>query len=157
MNHWASITKQICDFPKLKDYWYQRLVTLLSLTLCDPMDCSPPGSSLHGIHHARILKRVAIFFSRGFSWPRDWTWISCTADRFFTLWATREAPNKYMHSPIRVCCFFLFSLLQHLIKNRWINKQSQSVHNRCIRRIIQFLSKTVINFKRKYSWFTIMC
>ena len=48
------------------------------LTLCDPMDCSPPGSSVLGILQARILKWVAIPFSRGFSWCRDWTWVSCT-------------------------------------------------------------------------------
>ena len=47
------------------------------LTLCDPMDCSPPSSSVHGISQARTLERVDISFSRGSSWPRDWTWISC--------------------------------------------------------------------------------
>ena len=41
--------------------------------LCNPMDCSPPGSSVHGIFQARILAWIAIFFSRGSSWPRDWT------------------------------------------------------------------------------------
>ena len=46
------------------------------LTLCNPMDCSPPGSSVHGILQARILEWVAIAFSRGSSWPRDWTHIS---------------------------------------------------------------------------------
>ena len=52
---------------------------------CDPMDCSLPGSSVHGILQARILERVAIPFSRGFSWPRDQTGISCIADRFCTI------------------------------------------------------------------------
>ena len=42
-------------------------------TLCDPMNCSLPGSSVHGIFQARVLERVAISFSRGFSWPRDQT------------------------------------------------------------------------------------
>ena len=51
------------------------LVTQLCLTLCDPMDCNPPGSSVHGILQARILERVAISFSRGSSWPRDRTQI----------------------------------------------------------------------------------
>ena len=46
------------------------LVAQLSLTLCNPMDCSPPGSSVHGIIQARILKWVAISFSRGSSQPR---------------------------------------------------------------------------------------
>ena len=57
------------------------------------MDCSLPGSSLHGILQARILEWVAISFSRGSSWPRNRTWISCIAGRFFTDWAIREAQH----------------------------------------------------------------
>ena len=60
-------------------------------TLCDPMDCSVPGSSFHGIVQARILEWVAIPFSRGCSSPRDQTHVSCTTDVFFTIWATWEA------------------------------------------------------------------
>ena len=48
------------------------------------MDYSPLGSSVHGILWARILEWVAISFSRGSSWPRDWTQVSCIAGRFFT-------------------------------------------------------------------------
>ena len=55
------------------------------------MDCSPPGSSVHEIFQARILEWVAISFSRGSPQPRDWTQVSCTAGRFFTNWAAREA------------------------------------------------------------------
>ena len=46
-------------------------------TLCDPMDCSLPGSSLHGILQARVLEWVAITFSKGSSQPRDRTRVSC--------------------------------------------------------------------------------
>ena len=60
-------------------------------TLCDPMDYSPPGFSVHGIFQARVLEWVAISFSRGSSWPRDQTWVSRIAGRRFTIWATREA------------------------------------------------------------------
>ena len=60
------------------------------LTICDPMDCSPSGSSVHGILQVRILEWVAISFSRGSSQPRDWTQVSHIAGRFFNLWATRE-------------------------------------------------------------------
>ena len=60
-------------------------------TLCDPMDCSLPGSSLHGILQARVLEWVAISFSRGSSRPRDWTQVSHIPGRCFNLWATREA------------------------------------------------------------------
>ena len=65
-------------------------------TLCNPMDCSLPGSSLHGVLQARILEWVAISFSRGSSWPRDRTRVSCIADRCFNLWATRETPEYIM-------------------------------------------------------------
>ena len=44
-------------------------------TLSDPMDCSLPGFSVHGIFQARRLEWIAISYSRGFSWPRDWTWV----------------------------------------------------------------------------------
>ena len=43
------------------------------------MDCSPPGSSVHGISQAKILEWVAVPFTRGSSWPRDWTCTSCIA------------------------------------------------------------------------------
>ena len=65
--------------------WFQSC-----LNLCNPMDCSPPGSSVHGILQARILEWVAMPSSRGSSGPRDQTWISCTAGRFFTT----EPPRK---------------------------------------------------------------
>ena len=61
------------------------------LTLGDPMDYSPPGSSVHGILQARILDKVAMPSSRGSSQPKDWTQVSHIADRFFTSWASREA------------------------------------------------------------------
>ena len=59
-------------------------------TLCDPVDCSPPGSSVHGILQARILEGVALPFSKGSSRPRDWTQVSHITGRFFTIWAIRE-------------------------------------------------------------------
>ena len=79
--------------------WWGGIYTLLSLKSLlshvwlsgDPIDCSPPGSSVHGTLQARILEWIAIPFSRGSSWPRDQTWVSCIADGFFTIWATRGA------------------------------------------------------------------
>ena len=65
--------------------------TQLCPALCDPMDCSPPDASVRGILQARILEWVAVPSSRGSSPPRDWTRVSCTAGRSFTMWATREA------------------------------------------------------------------
>ena len=58
------------------------------------MDCSPPGSSIHGILQARILEWVAYPFSSGSSQPRNRTRVSWTAGRFFTSWATMEAHIK---------------------------------------------------------------
>ena len=58
------------------------------------MDCSLPGSSIHGIFQARILEWVAISFSRRSSQPRDWTQVSCIVGRRFTIWAIREAPKN---------------------------------------------------------------
>ena len=71
----------------------QVLVAQLCPTLCNPMDCSPPGSSVHGILQARILEWVAIPFFRGSSQPRDRTRVSRTVDRFLTVRATWEAPK----------------------------------------------------------------
>ena len=73
-------------------------------TLCDPMDCSLPGSSVHGILQARILEWAAISFSRGSSQPRDWTcisYVSCIGrqvlyhDRCLGLWVTGEQKGFY--------------------------------------------------------------
>ena len=66
------------------------LVAKLCWTLCDPMDCSPPGSSVHGILQAKILEWVAMSLSRGSSWPKDQTCISCIVGGFFTA----ELPGK---------------------------------------------------------------
>ena len=65
-------------------------VTQSCLTFWDPMDCSLPCSSVHGILQARILEWVAIPFSKGPSQPRDQTQVSFIAHRFFAVWATRE-------------------------------------------------------------------
>ena len=116
-----------------KQYAVLCLVTQLCPTVCDPMDCSLPGSSVHGdspgkntgvgchallqgifpiqrsnpgLPHCRqilyclshqgsprILEWVAMSFSRESSQPRNWTEVSCISGRFFTSWATREAPK----------------------------------------------------------------
>ena len=66
-------------------------------TLCNPMDCSLSGLSIHRILQAKVLEWVAISFSRGSSQPRDWTWVSCIADSRFTVWATdlNQIPYDY--------------------------------------------------------------
>ena len=69
------------------------LVTQSSPKFCNPMVCSPSGSSVHSISQARILEWAVIPFFRGSSRPRDRTQVSHIAGRFFTVWATREAPS----------------------------------------------------------------
>ena len=70
------------------------------LTLCDPLDCSLPGSSVHGIFQARVLEWVAISFSRGSSQPRDWTRVSCIAGRYFTIWMNMNVHDSVLFSQI---------------------------------------------------------
>ena len=69
----------------LKHVKVNMLVTHLCLTLGHPMDCSPLGSSVHGILQWRILEWIAIPFSRKYSQSRDLTQVSCIGDRFFTI------------------------------------------------------------------------
>ena len=64
---------------------------LSHVRLCDPMDGSPPGFSVHGILQARILEWIATPFSRGTSQPRDWTLVSWIAGGFFITWATGKS------------------------------------------------------------------
>ena len=66
-----------------------------------PMECSPPGSSVHEILQERVLEWVAYPFSMGPSQSRDWTLVSHIAGWFFTIWATREAGTLYSF----LCCF----------------------------------------------------
>ena len=126
-------------------------VTQSCSTLCHPLDCSPPGFSVHGdslgkntgvgchvllqrifsnpgikpmsphymqiLYHTsyqgspRILEWIAYPFSRESSLPRNWTWVSCIAGRFFTSWATREALKVlYTHKLIWFSPFFMVQL-----------------------------------------------
>ena len=83
-----------------------RLIAQLCLTLCDPVDCSPPGSSVHGISQARILGWVAISCSRGSSGSRDWTFISCFSctDRWIPYhWATWKSALTVSYAAARNC------------------------------------------------------
>ena len=85
--------------------WGCVFVTQSWLTLCDPVDYNPPGSSVHGILQVRILEWVAIFSSRGSSRPKDQSLLCCTVGRFFT----REAPGKpscYPFCQVPLGCLF---------------------------------------------------
>ena len=124
-----SIMRVVASFTKLftvifkAGFWPRALsadlimrAETVSLNSCirlfaSSMDCSPPGSSVHGILQARILELAAFPFSRGSSPPRHWTWVSCFAGRFFTIWATREAPNliilTFTITLFKVLCYVL--------------------------------------------------
>ena len=80
---------------KQHDSWLASVNSSVSHCFATTMDCSPPGFSVHGIFQAGILEWVAISSSRGYSWPRDQTQVSCIAGRRFALWATREAWKIY--------------------------------------------------------------
>ena len=78
-----SVLQTLQGSPSARVLNHMRACSVAQLcpSLCDPMDCSPPGSSVHGIFQTRILESVAVSFSRGSSWPRDRTHVS---------WAIRD-------------------------------------------------------------------
>ena len=81
-----------------------RVVSRSVATLCDPLDCSLPGASVHGILQARILKWVAVLSSRGSFQPRDGTCVSCIGRQILYHWATWEAciTHAYAHIHRRI-------------------------------------------------------
>ena len=85
---WGSPSQSAPSWYILLCVWVCAKSLQLCPTLCNLMDCNPPGSSVCGILQARILEWVALCFSRGSSQPRDWIQVSCIAGGF---WATREA------------------------------------------------------------------
>ena len=92
-NHFLCKTFNILNFytkVSLNKSYLGSVWVLSCTTLCNLLDCNPPGSSVHGISQARILEWVAISFSRRSSQPGNWTWVSCIVGRGFTVWATRE-------------------------------------------------------------------
>ena len=84
----GSLTTLVCLLTCVTNKFKKYTVIFVSVAL-------PSLSPVHGILQARIPEWVTIPFSRGFSWPSDWTWFSCIAGGFFTFWATRET---YMNS-----------------------------------------------------------
>ena len=78
--------------------WKWSEVAQLCPTLCDPVDCIPPGSSIHGILQARILEWAAISFCRGSCQPRDRTQVSHIAGRRFKLWPLN--PAQFAHERV---------------------------------------------------------
>ena len=112
-----------------------RLVAKSVQHFCDPMDCRLPGSSVHGISQARIPEWVVISFSRGSSWPRVQSCISCIDRQILYHWATWEAPCPFLTQELIVtsfwwpfqayllCLTFLHSTVSH---HSWHKLSTQS-------------------------------
>ena len=96
------------DFAVMCEYlpskWKVKVLVAQSCpSLFNPMDCSPPGSSVHGILQARILEWVAIPFSKGSSWPRGRTLVSHISDRFFITHKDAAAAAKSLQLYPTLC------------------------------------------------------
>ena len=135
-------------------------VTLSCPTLWDPMGCSSPGSPVHGVFQARILEWVAISFSGGSSWPRDWTQVSLIASRFFLVWATRETlfckqsykgPRKLTQTRIPTAPITgLFSITQTCQSSLGSRPTSVTWHLACIGPVSEGCVRyTTVNFINK--------
>ena len=102
-------------------------------TLCNPVDCSLPGFSVHGILQARVLEWVAISFSRGSSQPRDRTQVFHNGGRCFNLWATREYTLVHIREKYRMNLILnsmLVTFLKYMLKYFSSNSRytSEEVH-----------------------------
>ena len=123
----AILTRLTCVCVTLVSYH------LVIPTLCDTRDRSPPGSSVHGILQVRIPEWVAVPFSRGSSWPSEWTRVFCIAGLFFTTSATEvflSLLNLYAH------CQTSWTVIQMgmiLLTILWNSVHSDSLGN-CLKR-----------------------
>ena len=95
--------------------WSEVVVTQSCPTLCNTMNFGPPGSSVYGILQGRTLEWVAIPFSRGSFWHRDWIRVSCIASSFFTVWATREAQDFLCVLSVVLPIFLTYLLTLHCL------------------------------------------
>ena len=117
--------------------------------LCYPMDCSPPGSSVHGILQARILEWVAMSFSRGSYWPRARTHISCVSCIiFFTTSTTREAPSLWYPPHLKVKVLVAQSCLT-LCNSMNCSPPVSSIYWILQARILEWVA---MPFSRGFSW-----
>ena len=123
-------------------------VTQSCPTLCNPMDCSLPGFSVHGIFQARVLEWDAISFSRGSSQPRDQTLVSCIASRRFTVWAMREVSPAQSNYKWHFLHWALFSVLLWWGSGHDILPVSQSSFSQIKNSWLGFFRITLLVFKR---------
>ena len=107
---------------------FEYMYVQLSPTLCNPIDFSFPGSSVLGIFEAEVLKWIAIYYSRGYSWPSDWTHVSCSScirRRILYHSATWEAQNALVFAiKLHLICKYIsphyvsLSKLRELVMDR---------------------------------------
>ena len=90
--------------------------------VCNLMDCSSPGSSVHGIFQARILEWVAISFFRASSWPWILTQVSCIGSRFFTNWANKEGLEILVVDISRSIYLHELPFGWHVILKTWLHE-----------------------------------
>ena len=121
LSNWSDLIWYVFkkdDVHAVFEVWKLKvLVTQLCPTLCNPLDCSRPYSSIHGILQARTLEWVAMPFPKGSSWPRDRTWVSHIAGRFFTIWA-RNLFISYLDLT-GLPAFYLAILQCKMLKDVW--------------------------------------
>ena len=132
-------------------------VAELCLTLWDPMNSSQPVSSLHEIFQARILKWVSISYSRGSSWPKDRTHVSCISGHVLYHCATWEA-HKYMCVCVCVCVctrffIYLFSALVRLPVHSLTSRGHSQGHSHSFCSILKSKRKSYY----AEGWSTIYC
>ena len=116
-------------------------------TLCDPMDCRLPGFSSHGIFHARVLEWVAISSSRGSSWTRDRSQVSCITSKCFTIWATRESIKELYKKHKARIMYYCGRLLP-----KTVNKVKISVITTPFNILLEGLDNTVK--QKEMKWFS---
>ena len=110
-------------------YHFKRVCALSCQVMCECMDCSPPGSSVHGILQARILEWVAVPFSRIPSPPRDQASVSCIAGGFFTSELLGKPHHfKYIWTYIWLCISW-WTFTNNLIKSYKYLKYNISISN----------------------------
>ena len=96
----GSLALHVDSWPaELPEKHHAQSINCVQLS-CNPMVYSLPGSSVHGISQARILEWVVISFSRGSSWSREWTHVSCIYTQVLYHWVTKESQSLHSISLI---------------------------------------------------------
>ena len=135
-----STDRWICGVYIYNGILKMKVKLLSRVWLCDLMDCSLPGSSIHGIFQARILEWVAISFSRRSFWPRDWTQVSHLVGRHFTIWATRDSDIK--RNPFKSVLLPILLMKINIFLDAWLWNSFIGWYLRCIQFKIFFLKRS---------------